>query len=85
MLLLGSGEEVTVLRDTARAVWEAFADEEDEAGDGSRTVAEVADAMAARYDVQDGQILRDIRPFIETLLAKHLLVVHPPERPGPRG
>ena len=76
VLVLGTEEDVTILRDTAMAVWAAFGE--------TRTVAEAADTMAARYGVEAEEVLSDILPFIETLVSKGLLVLEPPERPERR-
>ena len=69
------GEAVIVHRRTRRLhvldevgtfIWETFAD-------GDRTVAQAVDAVCGEFEVDDGTAQRDVREFLDALLAEDLV------------
>lgn len=43
--------------------------------DGTRSVAAVASALAARFDAPEGQVLEDVRAFLTDLVDRRLVFV----------
>ncbi|MFN2099441.1 PqqD family protein [Altererythrobacter sp. MF3-039] len=60
-----AGGELFSLKGTARAIWDMI--------DGRRSYAEIADAMAAEYDVAHSEALADIETLGEELRRAKLL------------
>jgi len=71
-LVAGIGDmedEIFALNDTGKDIWRRL--------DGQTTLAEVANALAAEYGGQPGEIERDVIGLIGELVQRKMLVVKP--------
>jgi hypothetical protein len=71
-LVAGIGDmedELFALNDTGKDIWRKL--------DGKTTLAGVADALAAEYGAQPGEIERDVIGLVEELTRRRMLVVKP--------
>ena len=59
VIVLADSGEVTVLNAVGTRVWELL--------DGSRSVAEIIDAIEAEYEVSAEQAQQDVTDFLQTL------------------
>ncbi len=72
VLVLSQSGEVQVLNEVGARIWELT--------DGTRTVAQVAQAIADEFDVSAEQAQADVSEFVAQLVAQNVLVLG--ERPG---
>ena len=73
-LVAGIGDmedELFSLNDTGKDIWRRL--------DGKTTLAGVANALAAEYGAQPGEIERDVIGLVEELTRRRMLVVKPGE------
>jgi hypothetical protein len=65
-ILVTAYGDVYALKEVSAEIWSL--------ADGTRSVAEIATAIAERYDVPLGTALRDVRAFVDELVEARLLV-----------
>ncbi len=81
-LVAGIGDledELYSLNETGREIWHQL--------DGTRSLAEIAAALAEEFDAPPGQIEQDVRGLVDELLRrrmlKHIVLTHVvPDEPG---
>jgi Coenzyme PQQ synthesis protein D (PqqD) len=67
-LFLAGREDFLELSETAALIWRRI--------DGRRTVREIAEAVAAEYDVDAGTVREDVLEFVRELLSAELITLH---------
>jgi hypothetical protein len=66
-ILVAGREQVFELDDSAAFVWRQI--------DGTRTIGEIGQALAAEYDVDPEGATRDVVEFVDDLVASEILIV----------
>ena len=69
-ILVAGPEQVFELDDSAAFVWRQI--------DGTRTIGEIGQALAAEYDVDPEAATRDVLEFVDGLVASEILSVREP-------
>jgi coenzyme PQQ biosynthesis protein PqqD len=67
LIVLADSGEVTVLNDVGSRIWEL--------ADGSRSVAEIVEAIVSEYDTTPEQAEADVRSFVHELVENQMLVL----------
>ncbi|MFH0878470.1 MAG: PqqD family protein [Lentisphaerota bacterium] len=60
---------VTLVNESGQMIWNAL--------DGKKTAGEIAGLMAEEYDAPEAEMEADLWAFLEELMSKNLVAVHP--------
>src|SRR5437016_3102151 len=74
VLVLADSGQVQVLNEVGARVWEL--------ADGSRSLAEIVNAIVDEFDVEAGAASTDVLAFVERLVAEHIIVWRDSPLPG---
>ncbi len=67
VLVFAQKGQVKILNETGAAIWDL--------ADGSRTLAQIVEAIAGIYDVEPAQAEEDVLDFVRELVSKDLLAL----------
>lgn len=67
LIVLADSGEVTVLNEVGSRIWKL--------ADGSRSVAEIIETIAAEYDTTPQQAQQDVESFVRELVENQMLVL----------
>ena len=72
ILMLADDSEIQVLNSVGSRVFEL--------ADGSRSVADIAEAIATEYEVDEAQAHQDVLAFLRQLVAQNVLIFEQSEK-----
>jgi hypothetical protein len=66
MVVVPGRAEVQILNPVGTRVWSLI--------DGERTVSQIIESLTGEYDVDEGQLERDVREFVDSLDQRDMLL-----------